>query len=95
MDFITNATLIAAAAVVLVHQLLKLKIVPVTFANRHPVPTNIILSIIAVVIIRWNDFASLHGWAQWLTEVTVVAVAAAVTYNQLLAPWDGLKQIEG
>lgn len=94
MDFAT-LTLLSAGAVTIVHQILKLKIVPLAFANRYPVPTNIILSVLAALIVQWQALATLVSWQDWAVFIGLVAVIAAITYNQLLGRWAELKSIEG
>lgn len=94
MEFLSTAALTAAAVVLLVQQILKLNIVPVAFANRYPVPTNIILSVIAtffLVPVQW----SMENVPHLLIQVGTVAVVAAIAYNQLLGKWDQLRQSEG
>jgi hypothetical protein len=86
--------LTAAGVVLLVQQILKLKIVPIAFANRYPVPTNIILSVIAtffLVPVKW----SLDNIPALLLQVGTVAVVAAIAFNQLLAKWSQLREVEG
>lgn len=94
MDIFTTSTAAAALAVALVHQVLKLKIVPLTFANRYPVPTNIILSVVAAVIVTHSTWAHIT-WSTLLVTVGIIAVTAALTYNQLLGRWAELKDSEG
>lgn len=98
MDLLTQATLLAAGAVLLVQQILKLKIVPVAFANRYPVPTNLILSLIATVVvtipvvqIQW----SVDNLPVILRTFGLIAVGAAIAYNQLFDKWKQLKEVEG
>lgn len=94
MEFLSGAALTAATVVVLVHQVMKLQIVPIAFANRYPVPTNLILSLIATIFIvnpDWSFNNSPNILIQWGT----VAVVAAIAYNQLLRNWDQLKASEG
>ncbi|WP_241473757.1 hypothetical protein [Mycolicibacterium neoaurum] len=86
MEYLSTAALTAAGAVVLVQEILKLNIVPGTFANRWPVPTNIILSIIAtIVVVRpvWD----VNNLPALIAQIGTVAVVAAITYNQLLRSW--------
>lgn len=93
MEFLNQSAVVASAAVVLVHQILKLKIVPLSFANRYPVPTNIILSVIATIfVVNPHVGASV---TDWLIQAGTIAVTAAIAYNQLLAPWGELKASEG
>jgi uncharacterized membrane protein len=92
MEFLSQAAITAAAVVLLVQQIMKLKVVPAKFARKYPVPTNIVLSIIAtlfIVPVEW----SLDSLPQLAVQVGTVAVVAAVAYNQLLETW--VKQYEG
>ena len=94
MEFLTEASLAAAGVVLLVQQILKLNIVPLAFANRYPVPTNIILSVIATVFlvsINW----SLDNIGDLALQIGSVAVIAAIAYNQLLGKWEQLRSAEG
>lgn len=94
MDFLSTAAVVAAGVVLLVHQILKLNIVPIAFANKYPVPTNIILSVVAtlfIVPIHW----SVANVPALLVQIGTVAVVAAIAYNQLLANWPQLKAAEG
>ena len=94
MDFLSTAALTAAGVVLLVQQILKLNIVPLAFANRYPVPTNIILSIIATVFIVKPSFSA-SNWVADALQVGVVGVTAAIAYNQLIGKWAQLKASEG
>jgi hypothetical protein len=94
MEFLTQAALVASGVVLLVQQILKLNIVPLAFANRYPVPTNILLSIVATIVLvpvqwSWDNIGHLA------VQVGTVAVTAAIAYNQLLGKWAQLKSIEG
>ncbi len=94
MEFLTEASLAAAGVVLLVQQILKLNIVPLAFANRYPVPTNILLSIVATIFlvpINW----SLDNVGDLALQIGTVAVVAAIAYNQLLGKWEQLRAAEG
>lgn len=94
MEFFTEASLAAAGVVILVQQILKLKIVPLALANKYPVPTNIILSVIATFIlvpVQWS-FDNLGALA---LQIVAVAVTAAIAYNQLFGKWSELRSMEG
>lgn len=94
MEFLSEASLAAAGVVLLVQQILKLNIVPLAFANRYPVPTNIILSVIATIFlvpINW----SLDNIGDLALQIGTVAVVAAIAYNQLLGKWEQLRSAEG
>lgn len=95
MDYLSETSLLAAGAVVLVQELLKLRIVPLSLANRYPVPTNIVLSIIAAVVVVREANVQLGGLHDWLVLVGTIAVVAALTYNQLLGKWQDLRSLEG
>lgn len=94
--FFAQATALAAVGVVIVQQILKLKFIPVAFANRYPVPTNIMLSIVASLIAVWQSAPSTPVlWYEWLTLVVLIAVVAAIIYNNLLKNWTELRETEG
>lgn len=98
MDLLTQATVLAAGAVLLVQEILKLRIVPLAFANRYPVPTNILLSLIATVIVTVpvvNVGWDWHNTPLILRTFGLISVGAAIAYNQLLSRWDQLKAVEG
>lgn len=94
MEFLSSAALVAAGVVLLVQEILKLKIIPVAIANRYPVPTNIVLSIVATLFLvpvqwSWDNVGHLA------VQIGTIAVTAAIAYNQLLSKWSDLKAIEG
>lgn len=97
MELLERAVLAAGPIVLVVEELLKLRVVPLDWVNRHPVPANLVLSAavtalmapltgIAYELANWQEIASL-----WL----LTALTAAVAYNQLLSKWDQLKRLEG
>lgn len=94
MEFLTQAALQASGVVLLVQQILKDKVIPLKFANDHPVPTNIVLSVLAtlwLVPLTWDW----SNWQQVLVQVGTVAVVAALAYNQLLGKSHEVKSREG
>lgn len=93
MEYFAQVTALAALAVVAVQQILKLNIVPVYFANKYPVLTNVVLSIIASVIVQWQTAVNLVSWVDWLLYVATISVVAAVTYNMTLRNEDSLQSI--
>lgn len=99
MEFLTHATALAALAVVAVQQILKLKVVPVSFANKYPVLTNIALSVLAAAYVVWqNGVIRPFVWTQWTQCVLLVAtisVVAALTYNMTLRNSPTIKSMEG
>lgn len=84
MEMFAEITALAALAVVAVQQILKLNVIPVYFANKYPIITNVVLSAIASVIVTWQTAISLVGWAEWVTYIGTVSVLAAITYNMTL-----------
>lgn len=95
MDFFNHITALAALAVVAVQQILKLQVIPIAIANRYPVPTLILLSIVASVVAVLATPLAVVGWTGWVLLVSTVAVVAAVTYNSTLKNWSQLRAIEG
>lgn len=96
MEFLNQATLLAAGAVLLVQQVLKLKVVPVSFANKYPVFTNFGLSIVAAVVAVWQtvEFSAMDTW-DWLVLVGTISVVAAIAYNMTLSNSPTIKSLEG
>lgn len=95
MEF-THITALSALAVVAVQQILKLKAIPIGFANRYPVPTNILLSVVAAVVVTWRDLVKQpQSWTDWVLLVATVSVVAAVVYNSTLRNWSQLRAMEG
>lgn len=92
MDYFVQVTALAALAVVVFQQILKLNVVPVFFANNFPVLTNVVLSLVAAVVVTWRTAVNLVGWGQWVAYVGTVSVLAAVTYNMTLAKSDAMKR---
>ena len=84
MEYFAQITALAALAVVAVQQILKLNVVPVYFANKYPVITNVILSAIASVIVTWQTAINLVEPSEWIAYIATVSVLAAVTYNMTL-----------
>lgn len=93
MEIFNQYTALAALAVVAVQQILKLNVIPVYFANKYPVATNVVLSAIAAVVVDWNNLVSLVGWADWVTEVAAIVVVAAITYNMTLRNSEGVQRV--
>lgn len=84
MELFTEYTALAALAVVVVQQILKLNVIPLYFANKYPVFTNVLLSLVAAVVVNWQNVVDLHDWKSWIVEVAVISVVAALTYNMTL-----------
>lgn len=94
-NFFAYAVASAALAVVLIQQFMKLKAIPVSFANKHPVPTLIVLSIGASIAVTF--FSPVHPvtWLDWVLLVASIALTAAITYNMTIKNWAELRAIEG
>lgn len=84
MEYFTEITAIASLAIVAVQQILKLNVVPVYFANKYPIATNIVLSIIASIIVQWQTAISLTTVSDWVTYIATVSVVSAIVYNMTL-----------
>lgn len=93
MDYFTQVTALAALSVVAVQQILKLNIIPVFFANKYPVATNVVLSIIASIIVQYQTALVLNTLVEWVSYVATVAVVAAVTYNMTLRNSDSVQRL--
>lgn len=94
--FFTHTVALAALAVVAVQQILKLKVIPIAFANRYPVPTLILLSIGSSVFVVWRSVVAVPvAWTDWLLLIATTAVVAAITYNNTIRNWAQLRSLEG
>ena len=93
MEYFAQITALAALSVVAVQQILKLNVIPVYFANKYPVFTNVILSAVASVIVTWQTAVALLGWTQWVAYVATVSVLAAVTYNMTIKNSEGVQAV--
>jgi len=93
MEYFAQITVAAGLAVVAVQQILKLNVVPLYFANKYPVLTNLVLSVIASVIVSWQTAITLVTWLQWVTYVATVVLIAAVTYNMTIRNSDDLQKV--
>lgn len=92
MEYFAEVTALASLAVVVVHQILKLNVVPVYFANKYPVLTNIVLSVIASVVVQWQTAINLKDVGDWLTYIGTVSVVSAIVYNMTLRNSEAVKQ---
>lgn len=96
MEFLTHVTALSGLAVVAIQQILKLKVVPVSFANRYPVPTLILLSILTSIFIVWRELvAAPASWTDWVLLVVTVGIVAAFTYNNTVRNWTEVRASEG
>ncbi len=86
MELFTQATALAVVAVVILTELLKL--VPVAFTSKYPAWVNGILSVIAAVIVVAPTFTFVSV-AQTLGTALLIAVVAAITYNQFTSKLKG------
>jgi hypothetical protein len=95
IEFLSGAAVLASLAVVAVHEILKFKIIPMQFANKYPVPTLIILSILAAIGVTWTSDVQPHVWTEWVLLVSTIGVVAAITYNMVFKNWSELRKMEG
>jgi len=86
MELFTQATALAAAAVLVLTELLKL--VPVEFTSKYPAWVNAILSVIAAFIVVAPTFTFVSV-AQTLGTALLIAVVAALAYNQFASKLKG------
>lgn len=93
MEYFAEITALAALAVVAVQQILKLNVIPVYFANKYPVFTNIFLSIVASVVVTWQTAIQLVNWTEWVVYVATVSVLSAVTYNMTLRNSEAVQRL--
>ena len=93
MEFFTEVTALAALAVVAVQQILKLNVIPLYFANKYPLVTNLLLSLIASIVVTWQTTVSLVTWVEWVVYVATVSVLAAITYNMTLRNSDAVQRV--
>lgn len=96
MDFFTYTTGLAALAVVVLQQLLKMAPVSFTnFANKYPVPTNIALSIgISIYIVQKQNTIHPVVWTQWVALVATISVVSAIVYNSTVRNWTQVRALE-
>lgn len=93
MELFSEITALAALAVVVVQQILKLNVVPVYFANKYPLQTNVVLSILAAIYVQWQTLVNLSGWQDWVVYVATVSVVSAITYNMTLRNSDQVQAV--
>lgn len=86
MELFTQATILAATAVLVITELLKL--IPVAFTSKYPAWVNGILSVIAAVIVVAPTFTFVSV-AQTLGTALLIAVVAAIAYNQFTSKLRG------
>ncbi len=96
MEYLNHVGVLAGLAVLLVQQVLKLKFVPLAFANKHPVPTNILLSVVTAVLVVWHDnVVAPASWTGWVQLVATISLVAAFAYNMTVRNWADLRAMEG
>lgn len=79
MELFTQSTALAAAAVLVITELLKL--VPVQFTSAYPAWVNAVLSTVAAVMVTGFTW-DLSNFGQIATQALVIGVTAALAYNQ-------------
>jgi hypothetical protein len=91
MDIFTNAAGLSVLAVVAVHQILKMNFIPLTVANKYPVPTNVVLSVIASVVVAVQGGVHLTDWTSWILLIATISVSSAIVFNATIANIKSLK----
>lgn len=92
MESFAEITALAALSVVAVQQILKLNVIPVYFANKYPLMTNVLLSVVASLIVTWQNMVALTTIWAWVAYVGLVSVLAAITYNMTLRNSDSVQK---
>lgn len=96
MEYLNHVVVLGGATVLLVQQILKLKFVPLAFANRYPVLANLILSAIVSIVVVWQDWLKTPvAWTDWVQLVGTVALVSAFAYNMTIRNWAQLRAMEG
>lgn len=96
MEYLNHVVVLGGLAVLIVQEIIKLKFVPVQFANKYPVPTNIILSVLTAVVVVWKDnLANPRSWTNWVQLVASISLVAAFAYNMTIKHWQDLRAMEG
>jgi len=90
-----HAVVLSALAVVALHQILKLNLVPLSFANRYPVPTLLVLSVLASIAVDLKGLIVPHSWTDWIILAATIAVTAGLSYRATLHDWIQLRDTEG
>lgn len=86
MELLTHATALASGAVLIITELLKY--VPVQFTTKYPAWVNGILSVVAAVIVV-HPVLAFVSIAQTLGTALLIAVVAAIAYNQFTSKLKG------
>lgn len=94
-EFFVRVAGLAAVTVTVVQEILKLKFIPVNFANKYPVPTNILLSVGAAIVVVLKTTLEPVVWTDWVLLVATIATVAGMVYNTLFRNWTELKAMEG
>lgn len=93
--FVNHVTVLTGLAVMAVQQILKFKIVPPKFANRYPVPTLIVLSVLGALVATWKTgLVTPVSWTDWVLLVASIGVTAAGVYNATVKHWTEVRDME-
>lgn len=82
MELLSTANALSVSAVVIITELLKL--VPVSFTSKYPAWVNGIVSVIAAIIVV-SPSLNLNDIAQTAGTAILIAVVAAIAYNQFVS----------
>lgn len=82
MEYLTELTVIASTVVLFVTE--AAKHVPVAWTSKYAVWVNIALSFIGSIVVQGPP--TFTDWLDFLVQWVIIALVAALAYNQLLKP---------
>ena len=82
MEYLSELTVVAATVVLFVTE--AIKHVPVYWTSKYAVWVNILLSFIGSVVVY--GMPTFTNWLDFITQWLVIAVIAALAYNQIVKP---------
>lgn len=82
MEYLNELVLVASTVVVFVTE--AVKHVPVEWTTKYSVWVNIALSFIGAVVVQ--GLPTFTDWVSFVIQWLVIAVVAAIAYNQLVKP---------
>ena len=82
MEYLNELVLVASTVVVFVTE--AIKHVPAEWTTKHAVWVNIALSFIGAIVVQ--GLPTFTDWVGFIIQWLVIAVVAAIAYNQLVKP---------
>lgn len=96
MEYLNQVGVLTGLAVLALEQILKLKLVPISIANKYPIPVLILLSIGAAIVVSTADLIKdPSSVGEWVLLVATIGLVAAFTYNHTFRNWKELRKTEG